>query len=151
MLLAASEQSRRATSRVLTPVLPPPQPIKIHKKAGGDAKRGAAAGGGGEGGFVDKEMECKDCQAPFTFTAGEQEFYKTKGFDNEPVRGAVCSASRRIWATRLGICTLYSRVSRSPPARAPPRRAPPSPREEEDRNILRTPSEPFGALRTRIK
>ena len=34
----------------------------------------------------DKVIVCKDCGQEFTFTVGEQEFYKEKGFDNEPVR-----------------------------------------------------------------
>ena len=59
--------------------------MKIHKKAGGDAKRDAKAGGGG-GDFEDEELECRDCNAKFTFTVGEQEFYQQKGFDNKPVR-----------------------------------------------------------------
>ena len=58
--------------------------MKIHKKAGGDAKRDAK--GGGDGGFEDEELECRDCNAKFTFTVGEQEFYAQKGFDNKPVR-----------------------------------------------------------------
>ena len=61
--------------------------MKIHKKAGGDAKRGG--GGGDEGGYQDEELECRDCNAKFTFTVGEQEFYAQKGFDNKPVRWPV--------------------------------------------------------------
>lgn len=34
----------------------------------------------------DKTLVCKDCGAEFVFTVGEQEFYKEKGFENEPVR-----------------------------------------------------------------
>lgn len=40
----------------------------------------------------DKNLTCVDCGAEFVFTAGEQEFYKEKGFDNEPRR---CQACRR--------------------------------------------------------
>ena len=40
----------------------------------------------------DKKIICKDCGSEFVFTVGEQEFYKEKGFDNEPVR---CPASRK--------------------------------------------------------
>jgi len=28
----------------------------------------------------DKTITCVDCNSPFTFTAGEQEFYEKKGF-----------------------------------------------------------------------
>ncbi|MEG1483602.1 zinc-ribbon domain containing protein, partial [Clostridium sp.] len=33
---------------------------------------------------MDKTIECKDCGKEFIFSEGEQEFYKEKGFDNEP-------------------------------------------------------------------
>ena len=38
--------------------------------------------------YEDKTLVCKDCGEDFTFTAGEQEFYAEKGFQNEP-RAAV--------------------------------------------------------------
>ena len=38
----------------------------------------------------DKVITCKDCGQEFT--VGEQEFYKEKGFENDPVR---CQACRR--------------------------------------------------------
>ena len=34
--------------------------------------------------MTDKTLTCKDCGAEFVFTVREQEFYKEKGFDNEP-------------------------------------------------------------------
>ena len=34
--------------------------------------------------FEDKTLKCKECGADFIFTAGEQEFYAEKGFQNEP-------------------------------------------------------------------
>jgi hypothetical protein len=43
----------------------------------------------------DKKIICKDCGCEFTFTAGEQEFYKEKGFDNEPQRCPECRAARK--------------------------------------------------------
>jgi hypothetical protein len=42
--------------------------------------------------FEDKSIQCSDCGSTFTFTAGEQEFYQSKGFTNEPKR---CSSCRR--------------------------------------------------------
>lgn len=38
----------------------------------------------------DKKIVCKDCGTEFVFTVGEQEFYKAKGFTNDPVRCAEC-------------------------------------------------------------
>ena len=45
--------------------------------------------------FEDKVLVCKDCGAEFVFTAGEQEFYAEKGFQNEPVRCKACRAARK--------------------------------------------------------
>lgn len=45
--------------------------------------------------FEDKTLVCKDCGAEFVFTAGEQEFYAEKGFENEPVRCKECRAARK--------------------------------------------------------
>lgn len=43
----------------------------------------------------DKKLICKDCGAEFTFTVGEQEFYKEKGFENEPQRCPECRAAKK--------------------------------------------------------
>ncbi|MCR6513698.1 MAG: zinc-ribbon domain-containing protein [Clostridium chrysemydis] len=43
----------------------------------------------------DKKLVCKDCGAEFVFTVGEQEFFKEKGFDNEPVRCLDCRRKRK--------------------------------------------------------
>ena len=45
--------------------------------------------------FEDKTLVCKDCGAEFIFTAGEQEFYAEKGFQNEPVRCKACRTARK--------------------------------------------------------
>lgn len=45
--------------------------------------------------FQDKTLVCKDCQAEFIFTAGEQAFYKEKGLDNEPKRCKECRIKRK--------------------------------------------------------
>lgn len=43
----------------------------------------------------DKTLNCKDCNAEFIFTEGEQEFYKEKGFENEPQRCPECRRARK--------------------------------------------------------
>jgi RNase P subunit RPR2 len=43
----------------------------------------------------DKKLICKDCGQEFIFTVGEQEFYKEKGFTNEPVRCKSCRDAKR--------------------------------------------------------
>ena len=48
--------------------------------------------------YQDKELVCKDCGQTFTFTAGEQEFYAEKGFQNEPQR---CKAGRDAFKKNL--------------------------------------------------
>jgi hypothetical protein len=43
----------------------------------------------------DKTIVCKDCGAEFVFTVREQEFYKEKGFTNEPVRCKACRDKKK--------------------------------------------------------
>jgi Probable zinc-ribbon domain len=45
--------------------------------------------------MADKKINCKDCGKEFIFTEGEQEFYKEKGFENEPVRCLDCRRARK--------------------------------------------------------
>ena len=45
--------------------------------------------------YVDETLVCKDCGNEFVFTTGEQEFYKEKGFENEPVRCPDCRRARK--------------------------------------------------------
>lgn len=45
--------------------------------------------------YQDKHLTCRDCGEIFVFSAGEQEFYATKGFENEPVRCPGCRAARK--------------------------------------------------------
>jgi hypothetical protein len=43
----------------------------------------------------DKKMTCRDCGRDFVFTVGEQEFYKSKGFENEPQRCPDCRKAKK--------------------------------------------------------
>ncbi len=45
--------------------------------------------------YQDKTLTCKDCGQEFVFTAGEQEFYAEKGFQNEPTRCKACRIARK--------------------------------------------------------
>ena len=45
--------------------------------------------------YQDKTLTCKECGKEFIFTAGEQEFYAEKGFENEPARCRDCRDKRR--------------------------------------------------------
>ncbi|MFQ5887601.1 MAG: zinc-ribbon domain containing protein [Candidatus Hydrothermarchaeales archaeon] len=50
--------------------------------------------------FEDKTITCRDCGQDFVFTAGEQEFYQERGFENEPSRCKPCREKRK--AQRMG-------------------------------------------------
>jgi len=40
--------------------------------------------------FVDRDLTCAECGAQFVFSAGEQQFFKDKGFLNDPKRCKQC-------------------------------------------------------------
>jgi CxxC-x17-CxxC domain-containing protein len=43
----------------------------------------------------DKTLTCVECGSTFTFTAGEQEFFASKGYTNEPRRCPQCWGVRK--------------------------------------------------------
>jgi CxxC-x17-CxxC domain-containing protein len=45
-------------------------------------------------------MVCADCNQPFVWTAGEQQFYAEKGFSNPPKRCKECKARKSQGADR---------------------------------------------------
>ena len=45
--------------------------------------------------YEDKKIVCKDCGEEFVWTAGEQEFYASKGLTNAPVRCAKCRKAKK--------------------------------------------------------
>ena len=45
--------------------------------------------------FTDKVMTCRDCGEQFTWTAGEQEFYQSRGLLNPPSRCPSCRSARK--------------------------------------------------------
>lgn len=45
--------------------------------------------------FADKTLTCRDCGQEFVWTAGEQEFYQSRGLQNPPSRCPSCRAARR--------------------------------------------------------
>ena len=46
--------------------------------------------------FEDKTLVCKDCGKEFVWTAGEQEFYASRGFENQPQRCKPCRDARKV-------------------------------------------------------
>ena len=45
--------------------------------------------------YQDITLKCKDCGNDFVFTAGEQEFYAEKGFQNQPQRCKACRDAKK--------------------------------------------------------
>ena len=45
--------------------------------------------------YADKTLNCRECGQAFIFSAGEQEFYASRGLLNEPGRCPSCRAQRR--------------------------------------------------------
>ncbi|MBP0954904.1 MAG: zinc-ribbon domain containing protein [Oscillospiraceae bacterium] len=69
--------------------------------------------------YEDKTLVCKDCGQEFVFTAGEQEFYAEKGFENEPQRCKSCRQARKAAKTGAremfeGVCAACGGVARVP-------------------------------------
>ena len=61
--------------------------------------------------FQDRTLVCRDCGAEFVFTAGEQQFYAEKGFQNEPVRCKACrDAKKASRGDRNGERVMYDAV-----------------------------------------
>lgn len=50
--------------------------------------------------FEDKDLQCSDCGSTFIFSTGEQEFFQSKGYTNEPKRCPSCRQARK--AERYG-------------------------------------------------
>src|SRR5258708_3518877 len=46
-------------------------------------------------GYQDRILTCRDCGQEFTFTAGEQEFFASKGLTNAPSRCPDCRKARK--------------------------------------------------------
>lgn len=45
--------------------------------------------------MIDQTLYCRDCNQPFTFTAGEQEFYASHGWPNVPGHCPACRLVRK--------------------------------------------------------
>lgn len=45
--------------------------------------------------YTEKTLTCRDCGVSFAFTTGEQEFFASKGFANEPSRCQDCRGRSR--------------------------------------------------------
>ena len=74
--------------------------------------------------YEDKTLVCKECGKEFVFTAGEQEFYAERGFQNEPQRCKACRDARKnaargpreFFTATCAACGGEARVPSSPRA-----------------------------------
>lgn len=69
--------------------------------------------------FEDKNLTCKECGEEFVFTAGEQEFYAQRGFQNEPQRCKNCrdarkNASRQSREMHTAVCAACGAEAKVP-------------------------------------
>ena len=69
--------------------------------------------------YQDKTLVCKECGKEFVFTAGEQEFYAEKGFQNEPQRCRDCRQARKNNGQpqremNTGVCAACGKEARVP-------------------------------------
>lgn len=77
--------------------------------------------------YEDKTLICKDCGKEFIFTAGEQEFYAEKGFQNEPQRCKTCrdarknatKAAKELYTTTCAKCGKEAKVPFEPKSDRP--------------------------------
>lgn len=56
---------------------------------------------------ADRTLTCRQCSASFTFTAGEQDFYATRGLVNDPTRCQSCRSARKASGTASPITDGY--------------------------------------------
>jgi len=59
--------------------------------------------------FQDKLLQCSDCGQEFTFTAGDQVFYSSRGLQNEPKRCPQCRRARKAQRSGSGSDNYTSR------------------------------------------
>ncbi|HJP40204.1 MAG TPA: zinc-ribbon domain containing protein [Dehalococcoidia bacterium] len=78
--------------------------------------------------YTDIELVCSNCGSSFTFSAGEQEFYESRGLTNQPRRCAECrqankanregrpggGAPREMFSATCGACGKEARVPFQP-------------------------------------
>jgi CxxC-x17-CxxC domain-containing protein len=57
----------------------------------------------------DKTLTCMECGCEFTFTTGEQEFYASRGYTNEPKRCPQCRSARKSREMHPAVCAQCGR------------------------------------------
>jgi CxxC-x17-CxxC domain-containing protein len=60
--------------------------------------------------YQDIILQCSDCGCDFVFTAGEQEFYESKGLTNSPKRCKNCRSQKKRSPQRFGHKKMYRAI-----------------------------------------
>ncbi len=64
--------------------------------------------------YEDKTLKCKDCGIVLVFSAGEQEFYAQRGFENEPSRCKECRAAKKAKGMFPAVCSACGKECQVP-------------------------------------
>src|SRR6186713_2842913 len=87
--LALAGTFRRPLRGGLGDPLTPPVPYPTRADETAKLSRGVSVS------YADKVLTCRDCGQSFVFTVGEQEFFASRGFTNDPSRCRDCRTARR--------------------------------------------------------
>lgn len=68
---------------------------RVRKSAAGASMAGAAGMEDTMNDLHDRKLVCMGCSREFIFSSSEQEFYRSKGFENVPTRCPECRAQRK--------------------------------------------------------
>ena len=95
----ADKLPERPEAERAEPAEPSPSapPRRVFRPSAGSAEtsRAAAPSAGASGEFQDRMLTCADCGEDFTWSAGEQAFFRERGLTSEPRRCKPCRAARR--------------------------------------------------------
>ena len=61
--------------------------------------------------YVDKTLTCNECNEPFVYTAGEQEFYSSVGFGEGPARCPQCRGFQGPGGEMGGFAREYGQIN----------------------------------------
>lgn len=89
------ERPEAARPAQAAPPSAPPRRVFRPQPKGADTGRAAASAVTASGEFQDRMLTCADCGEDFTWSAGEQAFFRERGLTSEPRRCKPCRAARR--------------------------------------------------------
>ena len=92
MFTAMSSGLRARADRARTPDNARPPPTRCPLGVADLERHGVRAEEGLERVYQDRSLTCRDCAEEFSFSAGEQAFFASKGLTNDPQRCPSCRA-----------------------------------------------------------